>query len=357
MKNRALAVVLTVAIFAGIAVCFLRPIPAPNNPDFGGANRVFNQDPTALKMVEGSDLFDVFYRGMSSQSFPSALISIIPKHKSKTYTAGSASWEKNNMAQEGKSDVELWSNNGGEWEQICSYIAPPAYGMIENLEPDENNNYIEISPVGGSLPFSKRLFPSAERERGYDTGLVFPIVCYPGKIRVTIYVRECVPDGQDGKTVLYSSVGEAIPVTFEMENKRTSKPFDVASVDLVNEKYLNRIRRFITLRICPNDEDLELPYLDTAATLLERLRWFSYVEIPLNAYDYETTEENRYYKQPGLFVYGSKNDDAAYAFYMVPGINLDDLPKGYYRLTLHFCENEDGSGEQYTLTLKLRFGE
>ncbi len=108
MKNRALAVTLTIVIFAVIAVCFLRPGDDGHNAALS--------EPAAVKLVgENADKFKLTYIGEadSSTELPPSLIFEIEPLDGKSYTLGYMSWlPRHRDSNGGLGRVERMDNDG-----------------------------------------------------------------------------------------------------------------------------------------------------------------------------------------------------------------------------------------------------
>lgn len=235
--------------------------------------------------------------------------------------------------------------NGVEIEfRVAKYEA----GMIEKLIDGE---WVDIDGFGSGL-YSAQL---AAGSPGY--GLILPeraiinlrlgsSVLEPGLYRITHYFREDVSHEQYD----YETGPTLYTVTHTVEVPEPSgKPIDLYGVMLSKTPNPVTGDKYGRVAMDFNFGEKEI-YWDRARMTLEKQVGAEWVEVE------DVSEELPSVK---LRVPEDAPADDRYAFapnHMFAYPYIDD-PFAVYRLTLEFVENEDGSGERYTLALNLRFSE
>lgn len=155
-----------------------------------------------------------------------------------------------------------------------------------------------------------------------------------GVYRVTYRFREHLKGGNTGEKLYEISHTVILP-------KIEDTPFEVQRVDITERALLNTYEVKPVVMI--NEGSL---YIDRMYAKLEKRSGNQWEEEKGAVSVYDGDEKWRY--RGGERKYLTVSDRFS--------VNVDD-PSADYRLTLHFTENEDGSGEQYAITLNLRFDE
>lgn len=345
--KRSIAIALAIAIFAAVAVCFLRPID--ENPNFGYADRVFSTGHRipVTDCTGDTDLLRVEY--------------ILPDYAhfgcSKGYEIRFTS---------ARDDLVFSYPHYVDGKQVSENGIPSDAGLVERFE---NSEWVDAGTFfyanmyyAGSAPFRS---PMKMADGSYSAAILDSadgLFSTPGLYRFTHYFRECVSDDS-----FHFETGEqlySVSHTLEIPEP-TTKPFDVLQVMLHSQErreYEHDRKPYVRLHIRLNGGSL---YFDTARAELEvkdGLRWVEVappdgktsavrlVSEDLPVYQRYIGADTDAWNSPakrGEPVIISKTFD----------FNVDADPAADYRLTLHFSENEDGSGEQHTLTLRLRFDE
>ena len=214
---------------------------------------------------------------------------------------------------------------------------------MERLEDGEwvdlkNIRPYELATVGGVPDYL--VLPSGESR------LLLPFPIHePGTYRLTYKMRESISAKGSAYTTgdtLYS-ISHTVTVP-----EATDSKFDIVSAD-----YIDQAGVYVAIR--PNIDGATL-YLDRALGTIEKktdrggyddLTYMSTSDTKLSLLSlddanrfYDTSSEPRKYGYDDLFMFRQF-------------LTLEDA--GEYRLTLFFTQNPDGSGEQYTLQLKLKY--
>ncbi len=309
--KRSVAIVLTIAIFAAVAVFFLRP--GDPNPDFGYADRVYTAFAQPLELVEGDDVFELSYCG-TSVGYINAGFSVRPNDGSRAYTLSGGMWMNSRYLSSSEDrDGYVTQQIDGEWVTIY-----------------------DIGWVGSYPKAESHLIDGAVSKVGFHV----PLPALADSSQVTLFYRDCDVDAEGGVT----TCSELHSLTFQWEPlPRSNKPFDVVELSF----FPNGNPDVLWLRANGN---AALPYLDQASMCYEKLTDGKWVQCP-SEYEY-SSEATRYSMGARLeYAHERLTDTAGYRVW------AGSLEPGDYRLTATFTENEDGSGEQYTLTLRLRFDE
>lgn len=192
--------------------------------------------------------------------------------------------------------------------------------------------------VGVSLPSH---YPVPSTISAGETRTVIGLdggTCRAGYYRFTIYFFEL--DSQGG----YGSIntrGERHYVSFVAYIPDISyKPYEVSNVSIsICSDEQNGFLAEITPKIKSNKGTL---YLDSASVKLEKRKGRDW-EVQEDAFCSDSVDSSDRWRDATAI-----RDPIKLS---VESLNAD------YRLTLHFTEHPDGTGEQYTLTLNLRFDE
>lgn len=325
-KRTVIRIALLIVFVAAAASVVWYGVSAAENPHFGLAYEGVCQN---ITLVDGSG-FEMRYLGMRPQAHAAAELELTQLNSDKIYTFGGASWEENRMRGVDAPYAEVYTDVGGERVLLHT----DGYDDIVGSPPTARDYLLSFprSVVTVSLPFP----------------------CYEGVFFVTLYLRECKVVGADSDGGIYSSVGDVIPLTFQVENPTaTDKPFDVVNVAQ------GRTAAVVWLRL--NDDSYGMPYLDSASCVVERRVGAGYEKIAPD----EIREPGEYdYRLEGRRFYAiditTRSELALGADMAAFPVMLPDEREpvgGEYRLTLEFAENEDGTGERYTLRLRLKFPE
>lgn len=305
--KRSFALTLTVVIFAAIAVCFLRP--ADLNPDFGCVDEVL-AFPNALPVETfgDTDLMTVEsverYGAQLRVNFvPVDGVKILPG--SAIYAYGARTMTEKHF-----------------------------HGYIEKLEDGGWRFYDRLfTRKANSLFGDDKLQVKSEP---YSDMYMFPFHS-PGRYRVNFYFREYIREEDRAGDDLYT-------ISFETEvEPASSRRFDVCSFGAGGGEHGIEMLSFI-LRA---NED-ETPYLDIDSARMERSE--ESTDVPI-AGGYTRSSDI-------LYFFEDLRDSVGAPFVSEYLLYFDEpVPAGEYMLTMIFTEHPDGSGEQYTLTLNLRFDE
>lgn len=303
--KRSVALVLTVIIFAAIAVCFLRPT-SDLNPDFGYS---FQANPG----FGYADKFDGQYQkieleGNSEYFEETALLYVDPADP---YIAV-------RMRPKKPYFLTLGTPEAIESEEYSPYrFSYKDFGFIERRVGDEWLYCGETAPSdrifdrGHSDNANNALAWNGNSRYGFCYPIVAPIFDTPGEYRFTLNFREVVRDEVGNLT---SDVGDERSVSFcYTVPEVTEMTFDVVSANIIwSEETPDRRALRLTLRL---NHGTPAPYMR------------------FGGYSPPMHEEN------GLATYSMSVDS----------------DKSEYTADIHFAENSDGSGKQYDLTLNLRF--
>ena len=318
--KRPLALALTIAIFAAIAVCFLRPASS----DFGYLREIYVSPPTAEFEIAGATGDTALLRpvAMSRAGGVGDLTMI--------YFEAADGFE-----------AALTSRRYKDGEH-CPNTPEPEYrlGFAEKLVDGEWEFYCEIYD-NSSLP----LIPGYTPFFSYagEFWHLFTLPWYdPGEYRVTYYFRQCITRERSH----YTTGDELYSVTHSFTAPEPSgSRFDVIGISF----YTGDI--WVTLRA----NDGEAPYIDGSRCEIERNEKGVWTSDGISAEIANYDPSKQFYRSHYDYDWMMPDDFERYGVYVV---KFDGVTREYdYRLTLHFNENEDGSGEQYDLTLNLRFGE
>lgn len=231
-----------------------------------------------------------------------------------------------------------------------------AFADGQIVEPRESANTVVIDRLEDDkwvrwrgLDFEEdglvgRTYAPIISEDGSDCVKMFFPAHQPGRYRITLSFRDARTNDQRHLT----TGGETHSVSFcydvsEWQNFGRFKA--TASIRQISK---NRA----TVAVVIDSGDRVAPFRDTSKAEL------TLVGSTESCDAYAVVSENSVYvRNPYLehYGYGEDQRSKSVAGYLVSLDSLD-MSKSY-DLTLHFAENEDGSGEQYTLTLNLRFDE
>lgn len=301
--KRSTALVLTIIIFAAIAVCFLRP--ADPNPDFGYVPNIVmiggdGKSPIG-ECVGDTDVVRLTQIDYDVGSF------VIYYEASRTVVNTTASYTDGNQSNGKYRAYTIERLEDGEWKEIGFGTSSTSFGTLP---------YVLCHAGEGSLCF-----------------VPFPEFFEAGKYRFTYYFRELL----DTRYGHQSTGQELYTVSHTIDVPKSSdKPFDLISTCWnrwdKDETYDGDYMTQIALTLRHNTEKA----LYTCGAEMETLRdgrWEAYEpEKPISF-------------RNGIDIHEDGATEAILLFY-------DFAPPTDYRAVFHFTENEDGSGERYTLTLR-----
>ncbi len=296
---------------------------------FGYADTVFsNTTNTPLQLSGRDDLISIEYAGAYNRDYPGGYFTFRSNTNDRAYSLSTLEVGDGRIIS-GTNDTDC--PIVVEKKGIISYehVWKGTFNVVYSYELNGNNEPAILEANG----------ESGEIKRPIS----FPIY-QPGKYRITIYFRDLIKNGRNQ----YSTGNELYSVSFQLTiPDALGSKFDVLTVAPACyglDNYLHTVG--VTLR---SNSD-ELPYINQNRMELYKLE------------DGVSREMHDFYEPHPIafrrdfpFVDDSTGETitsvADYRVYLV------NIPHGDYKLTLHFTENEDGSGEQYTLTLNLRFDE
>ena len=286
-------------------------------PTFGYADKLYDMAPQPLELIEGGDLFEIWFCGIVTDS---PLFRIVPKKEDVSYTISDAVWLGDQQAAPGRGGTFSVKVNG-KWEE------PVSIAMIADEMPRGQDYCLPTRAEGGGTWIL------------YNT-----ITEYSGKLRFTLYFRECIRSKLVGAV---SSVGDRLSATFELDMPKPSRSmFDVYAFTFAYSSWGQLFIRNNT------GEDIQL-WLDRDSFLLEKKEESGgYTEVMRGYHDLysDSSESESRYIRPVT--------DLERTMYLYEFDFYENKPgPGDYRLTLEFNTEKDGSGDRYTLTLDLRLHE
>ncbi len=308
-RRKIIAWTATVVIVLPFVLWCLLPVPT-----FGYANRLYDAAPQPLELIEGGDLFEIWFCGIVND-WP--LFRVVPKKENVSYTGTTAIWAADKRIAPG----------------VCGSVCVMVHGKWQ--KPEYIGNWSLESPSGQEYYIPPR------SEGGGTCGLPFPIYEYSERLRITLYFRECVRSEINGTV---TSRGETLSAVFEMDMPKQSRSmFDVLACDFAFSKRGELYIRNNT------GEDIQL-WLDRDSFLLEKQEESGgYIEVMRGYYESDSPESVPRYERPFT--------DLEHTMYWYQFELYQKPEPGDYRMTLGFNTEKDGSGDCYTLTLDLRFHE
>lgn len=290
--KRSVALVLTVIIFAAITVCFLRP--EFYNPDFGYADRFYGRR-IPIELEGDVEFFEEASLGTILPEYSGMSLTLRPKEPYYLYLGTPVVNEYGVWYGEDIGYIER--RVGGKWECVCE-TGPDGATSTKDLT-------MPFSAMGVSLSWDDRgRYPGGFR-------IYAPIFGTPGEYRFTINFHVILDK--------FEVEEEQHSVSFRYTVPRvTSKPFDVISVRgaILSDRSGGKIKS-VQVNLRPNH--------GTPAPFILR---------DVGSFQPPATE----WQECGVALYGMA----------LP----DDFEDGSV-VTLNFAEHSDGSGEQYTLKLRL----
>ncbi len=331
--KRPLAIVLTVAIFATVAMCFLRPMHSSASfivEDEPGKVYTFTE-PQQLELG-GRDAERVEIEYVRTDAhLDSAVVLSFKSADDGCYTLGSSVY-KDGIEDERGAMFLTERYERGEW-RAC-----------ENVETAVSE--ISLMPE----IYVRRAFSSSETR----TEFVALNTDEPGRYRVTFYFREYIPASTKNMRRGGSSGENLYEAAFEYEvptRSRFSSEPRVASLSMRDYSddpdWAERFNTTVAqINLLITNSHIGYGYLQKDECGLVRLG-DSGEYVPDNAVRITYGEIINYIADPKP------------EYYVRPAqMNIWGWEYGAeYRLTMTLTENPDGSGKQYTLTLHLRFDE
>lgn len=298
--KRSVALVLTVVIFAAIAVCFLRPAP-DLNPDFGYADR-FDGQHIPLKLEGDSEYFAESWVGRILPVYNSFYVCLRPKEQYHLTPGTPKLYENGHMEWFGADWGYIERRVNGKWEYFGD--AQPTEGpLVQQIgyagTCGNSLNWEGFGLIGSGLDVDATMLHT------------------PGEYRVTVKFHVAISNDEVEEEEHRVSFRYTVP-------KVTKKPFDVlqTSATITNDEYHNNLHRvYVVLRL---NHGTPAPY------------------VLLNGEYYPAMRER--------YIDEETDMDIERYCVLVSEDYADECTE-----TFHFAEHSDGSGEQYDLTLNLRF--
>lgn len=216
-------------------------------------------------------------------------------------------------------------------------------GLIEKKRDGEWEFYSDVV-YGGSTTAVPQKIPFRVESGEYSLPVCIPWYD-PGEYRITYFFREFT-ENEDGRF----STGEQL---FQVSHTVEIPEPDGNDIDIIAA----------SVGTLGTDHSVVLG----VTTQLDEMPWLYCGEADLCEWDGNGWTQNsavsahfafprEYIRQNYIYPMLGVEEPEKYA--TVPYVICDGVDReGSYRLTLRFSENEDGSGEQYTLTLYVRFDE
>lgn len=322
--KRPIAIVLTIAIFAAIAVCFLRP--GDLNPDFGYADIHFSSDDDSRKLsLSGdSDRVEARFIGVGDDGGRTLSVCFWAKDETKTYAFTSSEYANGALIEKTDiPDILVERSGNGCWERCDDVRYTPVMSLP--MTASNRRNVVDAPTI---------------------LNFFFPIDI-AGKYRVTFFFRECAEPHCTASNL--STAGELLSVWFELSVPvKTAFEYDVYSPYI---KYVEETGAGIVELLIRSNREQPLPYLDKRSIALfrETQQGQDYAGSYLDG-----GVQVLYLSDEALFWREVCGWEASFGYYGT--IALPDASRSdEYVLKMTFTEHPDGSGEQYTLTLRLRF--
>lgn len=359
MKRKIMAWTAAILIIAAVSACFLRPLARPRNETLYTIS-----EPVKIELYgKDADRFEVYILGFGTfdrgldPNFRIAVRSLDGNYYSLGRTRWVEGWSANHSAfkgphYEGDNDtsfgyVERLGEGG--WEKCVSMYDTRAYnlgftGVIYNF----------IWPTEQKTP------------EEYNSEMNLPYRA-PGRYRVTMFARDYVPKMDDPYISYEGSSGDRMyEFQFEYEvPERSEEPIEVMRLHLetgVNEM-TGEVTALLNASLRANGN---IRYIQPDTMAFER-------RDPLTGRYSEVVSDSKYgafwFQNTRTYINaerrlresaesGSLNYDIEEVLSIIPMYNVCLFgwnTRDEYRLSVDFTENVDGSGERYTLTLRLEF--
>lgn len=233
------------------------------------------------------------------------------------------------------------------------------FGYIERL--GEDGGWTKLSPIEYDYSNALTYLSSSISEQtalriapglAVEVGIRFPLH-EPGTYRITYYYRAAEYfGGYMGWT--YSeprSISHTVTVP-----EASGKKFDLVSADISANEIAYDGSFVLRIGALCRTNDGTLPYQDLLATRLEIYSSGRWAPAPSDGYSAVTglrdeESENPFYSPSAYYTEDPfTGEDVTNVICGTAEVRLAD-PSARYRLTMEFCENPDGSGERWILTL------
>ncbi len=187
-----------------------------------------------------------------------------------------------------------------------------------------------------------------------EVGIRFPLH-EPGTYRITYYYRAAEYDG--GYMGWTYSEPRSISHTVTVP-EASGRKFDLISADIGAHEITDDGSFVLYIGALCRSNDGAVPYQDLLATRLEVYSAGRWAPAPSDGYSAVTglrdeESENPFYSPSAYYTEDPfTGEDVTNVICGTAEVTLSD-PSARYRLTMEFCENPDGSGERWILTLYL----
>ncbi len=213
------------------------------------------------------------------------------------------------------------------------------------VEKKQNGQWVFYSDIvyGGVSTMIPKKIPFQVESGQYTQPVCIPWYD-PGEYRITYFFREFI-EHEDGKF----STGEQL---FQVSHTVEVPPTDGNVLDIIAVGVsTSELQDSVALAVTTTQLD-EMPWLSCKDVDIQE--WNGSGWSHNSSVSAHFTYPREYIRQN--YVYPMLGVEHPERYATVPNIVCEGVDKeGSYRLTLHFCENEDGSGEQYELSLNVRF--
>lgn len=309
--KRPLAIALTIAIFAAIAVCFLRPVPNV----FGHPKPIFEPN-TPLELSGDTEYFE-----RAEVKYVNYAEGLIELHLQPVEPY---------ILHVDDGFVEKLTD--GKWEYLCR----TGYGGSMTLEGGPPSHF---SLVWDSEEARLKYGVNSKYGQRYRVDAAEPMR-NPGDYRFTLNFQPLARvDNSD------RAVGDAISISFTCTvPKPTDKRFDVFTMDFYHPCVAIRSNDGSPAPYIAGDS-IRMTNTETGETIGgDGYEWEIAPAIGSRWYDsYDTPEEDRLFR--------------AFSFTptKAPNGNNPELELVKYSVYLEFSENKDGSGERYPFTFSYKY--
>ncbi len=333
-------ILVVVAIVAGTTVCFLRPVPAPNNPDFGNVPRVCGVEnlQRVRDCVGDTDLLQIDAIDWNASRPGVIKLTTTPRVH---LLIRSAAFDDDGTVVGDTCDGFCEKLVDGTWINI---------GEIEAYLGEHVSNMFTFV----SAPCE--LMPGTDKPDWFEKmRVMLPEYEAGATYRLTYYFHE-VDDTWGYRSDELYSVSHTVTIP-----KSSNRRFDLASAGVVS-KWVEEYGGGMQIAPIIQVNYGEVPYVQQHLCTVEKREGSRWVKAM--CYNGEPAfvwrhEEDRIYKQMQVRTLKRVSTNMGREYYQVAvsvNISVNDID-ALYRVTIPFTEHLDGSGERYTLTLNLRFEE
>ncbi len=318
-------------------------------------------EPRKIKTLGvGAEMVDIYYAGRGATNAPFfetlSYLSVQSKDDS-YYTVGLAFWENG---------MDVWDTSG-------------ELGYVERLEGDEWVAYYRLYDSQARNWYgATNIVRPAESAGGKDGNVCVNLPLWePGTYRAVLTLRDYLPpdDGNDSDMGVSGVKTHAVYFEYEVP-EWTDEPMEVLLAEPTYARrptasedgdtaYLNLTLRANTPARYIDYKNVVLERFDEAAddwVGTDYLSWFNeyagihildrYAEQVMYEDSFSVSDPERYYASTEH----SESEKYRLSVVSLLGIELGALePEEEYRITIPFTENEDGTGEQYTIQLRMQF--